>query len=216
MPKKILPLGDVQIRNAKPREKEYTMFDGNGLFLLIAAAKFTKDGVALPTSKLWRFKYTFSGKSKLLAFGVYPEVSLVDARQRRDDARKLLANGADPSEAKKIQKAIETARSETFKTVALEWYDQKKGDWSKNHGERLKRRMEMDLFPFIGDKPIADIRTPELVNLLQRVALRTLETAHRLKIACDMVFRDAIVKGKCEQNPAANLKGVLPTSTLSD
>ena len=96
MPKKILPLSDVQIRNAKPREKEYTMFDGNGLFLLIAAAKHTKDGVALPTSKLWRFKYTFGGKSKLLAFGVYPEVSLADARQRREEARKLLANGVDP------------------------------------------------------------------------------------------------------------------------
>ena len=85
MPKKILPLSDVQIHNAKPREKEYTMFDGNGLFLLIAAAKYTKDGVALP--KLWRFKYTHGGKSKLLAFGLYPEVSLADARQRREDAR---------------------------------------------------------------------------------------------------------------------------------
>ena len=112
---------------------------------------------------------------------------------------------------KKIQKAIEIARSETFKTVALEWYDQKKADWSKNHAERLKRRLEMDLFPFIGDKPVGDIRTPELVTLLERVAVRTLETAHRLKIACDMIYRYAVIKGKCEQNPAANLKGVLPT-----
>ena len=211
MPKKILPLSDVQVRNAKPREKEYTMFDGNGLFLLIAGAKYTKDGVALPTSKLWRFKYTFSGKSKLLAFGVYPEVSLADARQRREDARKLLANGVDPGEVKKAQKAIEMARAETFKTVTLEWYDQKKVDWTDNHAERILRRMEQDIFPFIGDKPITDIRTPELVNLLERVAVRTLETAHRLKIACDMVFRYAVVKGKSEQNPAANLKGVLPT-----
>jgi integrase len=201
MPKRALPLTDVQVRNAKPKNKEYKLADGGGLYLLVT-----------PTGgKLWRFDYRFNGKRKTLSFKTYPEISLLDARQHRDDARKLVANGADPGEVRKAQKAIEQARAETFKTVTLEWYYQKKPEWSDNHAERILRRLELDVFSFIGDKPITDIRTPELVNLLERVAVRTLETAHRLKIACDMVFRYAVIKGKSEQNPAASLRGVLPT-----
>jgi integrase len=201
MPKRVLPLTDVQVRNAKPRDKEYKITDGSGLYLLVT-----------PTGgKIWRFDYRLNDKRKTLSFKSYPEISLADARQRREDARKLVANGVDPGEIKKAQKAIEQARAETFKTVTLEWYDQKKPEWSDNHAERLLRRLELDIFPYIGDKPIADIRTPELVNLLERVAVRTLETAHRLKIACDMVFRYAVIKGKSEHNPAASLRGVLPT-----
>jgi len=201
MPKRVLPLTDVQVRNAKPQTKEYKLADGGGLYLLVT-----------PTGgKLWRFDYRHNDKRKTLAFKTYPEISLADARQRRDDARKLVANGVDPGEVKRAQKAIEQAQAETFKTVTLEWYGQKKADWSDNHAERILRRLELDIFPAIGDKPIADIRTPELVNLLERVAVRTLETAHRLKIACDMVFRYAVIKGKSEQNPAASLRGVLPT-----
>jgi len=201
MPKRVLPLTDVQVKNAKPQVKEYKLADGGGLYLLVT-----------PTGgKLWRFDYRFNGKRKTLSFKSYPEISLLDARRHRDDARKLVANGADLGEVKKAQKAIEQARAEAFKTVTLEWYYQKKPEWSDNHAERILRRLELDVFPFIGDKPITDIRTPELVELLERVAVRTLETAHRLKIACDMVFRYAVIKGKSENNPAASLRGVLPT-----
>jgi len=201
MPKRVLPLTDVQVRNAKPQAKEYKLSDGGGLYLLVS-----------PTGgKLWRFDYRLNDKRKTLSFKTYPEISLSDARQRREDARKLVANGVDPGEIKKAQKAIEQAQAETFKVVTLEWHEQKKSEWSDNHAERLLRRLELDIFPYIGDKPIAEIRTPELVDLLERVAVRTLETAHRLKIACDMVFRYAVIKGKSEHNPAASLRGVLPT-----
>lgn len=201
MPKRVLPLTDIQVRNAKPQAKEYKLTDGGGLYLLVTP----------PGGKLWRFDYRLNGKRKTLSFKTYPEISLSDARQRREDARKLVANGVDPGDIKKAQKAIEQAQAETFKTVTLEWHEQKKSDWSDNHAGRLLRRLELDIFPYIGDKPLAEIRTPELVTLLERVAIRTLETAHRLKIACDMVFRYAVIKGKCEHNPAASLRGVLPT-----
>ena len=154
MPKRVLPLTDAQVKNAKPKAKEYKLADGGGLYLLVP-----------PTGgKLWRFDYRFNDKRKTLTFKTYPEISLSDARRRRDDARKLVTNGVDPGDVKKAQKAIEQARGETFKTVTLEWHNQKKAEWSDNHAERLLRRLELDIFPFIGDKPIADIRTPAPVD----------------------------------------------------
>lgn len=200
MPKRVLPLTDLQVKNAKPREKEYKLSDGNGLYLLVT-----------PTGgKLWRFNYTYLGKQKTLFLKSYPEKSLLDARKDRDDARRLIVNGVDPGELKKAQKAIEQQKAETFKTIALEWHEQKKPEWSETHTDRILKRLEHDIFPYIGDKPISEIKTPELVELLQRIALRTLETAHRLKIAVDMIFRYAVVKGRIETNPAAALRGVLP------
>lgn len=200
MPKRVLPLTDLQVKNAKPREKEYKLSDGNGLYLLVT-----------PTGgKLWRFNYTYSGKQKTLFLKAYPEKSLLDARKDRDDARRLIVNGIDPGELKKAQKAIEQQKAETFKTIALEWHEQKKTEWSETHSDRILKRLEQDIHPYIGDKPISEIKTPELVELLQRIALRTLETAHRMKIAVDMIFRYAVVKGRIETNPAAALRGVLP------
>lgn len=201
MPKRALPLTDAQVRNAKPKDKPYKLTDGNGLYLLIT-----------PTGgKLWRLDYSFAGKRKTLFLKSYPEKSLQDARKDRDDARKLVVSGVDPGELKKAQKAIEQQKAETFKTLSLEWHEQKKPEWSETHAERILKRLEQDIYPYIGDKPISEIKTPELVELLQRIALRTLETAHRLKIAVDMVFRYAVVKGRIETNPAAALRGVLPT-----
>lgn len=201
MPKRIVPLSDLQISKAKPQTKQVTLFDGGGLFLLVT-----------PTGgKLWRFKYRFGGKERLLSFGPYPEITLVGARQRRDEARKLLADGVDPGIARKALKAEQAENNDnTFMAIALEWFEQKKSGWSENHAERLLRRLELDIFPFIGDKPITEIRIPEIVTHLERVASRTLETAHRLKIACGMVFRYAMIKGKCDSNPVDALKGLLP------
>lgn len=201
MPKRITALSDTEVRKAKPRDKDYKVSDGGGMYLLI-----TSTG-----GKLWRLKYRFGGTEKLLALGKYPEITLADARQRRDDARKLLANGTDPSDVKKMQKATEDQQATTFKTVALEWHEAKKSDWSDTHADRLLKRLDQDIFPFIGSKPITEIRTPELVDVLQRVAIRSLETAQRLKIAVSMVCQYATLKGLIDSNPAASLRGVLPT-----
>lgn len=201
MPRRITPLSDLQASKAKPQEKDYKLTDGGGLYLLVTVSG----------GKLWRLKYYIGGKEKLLALGQYPAVSLADARQRRDDARKLLANGIDPADVKKMQKATEDQQATTFKVVALEWHRHKSPEWSTTHADRLLKRLEMDIFPFIGDKPVGDITTPELVELLQRIAIRTLETAHRLKIAVSMAFQYATQKGLIPTNPAASLRGVLPT-----
>jgi integrase len=202
MPKRIAPLTDIQVKNAKPKEKDATFFDGGGLYLLVT-----------PTGgKLWRLKYRYTGKEKLISFGTYPGISLSDARQRREDARKLLANGVDPGEIKKAQKAAKfEATANTFEAVAREWHENAKPNWSQNHAERLLKRLEQDVFPFIGNKPIADIKTPEIVEILKRLSIRTLETAHRMKTAFYHIFHYATLHGKIENNPAADLRKILPT-----
>lgn len=203
-----MALTDVKVRNSKAGEKQVKLFDGDGLFLLIMPpGKKTPNG-----SKCWRFKYRFGGKEKLLAFGTYPEVSLSDARDRRTEARRQIAAGIDPGEARKARKAatIEAA-SNTFEAIAREWHTNSKPNWSKNHAERLLKRLEQDVFPSIGAKPISSIKTPELVEILKRVAVRTLETAHRIKTAFYHIFHYAKLHGKIENNPAADLRKILPT-----
>jgi integrase len=202
MPKRLQPLSDIQVKTAKPKIKDYKLSDGFGLHLLITSAG----------GKLWRYQYRFGAKQKLLAFGSYPSISLSEARQRREDARKLLANGVDPGEIKKAQKAATIeALSNTFESVAREWHENSMPDWSQNHAERLMKRLENDVFPFIGNKPIADIKTPEIVEILKRISIRTLETAHRIKTAFYHIFHYAKLNGKIENNPAADLRKILPT-----
>lgn len=205
MSKRIAPLTELAISKAKKAPKEYKLFDGGGLFLLVTSAG----------SKLWNFKYRFAGKEKKLALGAYPTITLADARQRREACRKLLVNGIDPGVARKQEKEELTRKVEhdtnTFEKVAREWHTQKKVDWSANHGERLLKSLERDVLPHIGVMPIANIKTPELAELLQRISIRTNETAHRIKIAISMIFQYAILKGLIESNPATSLKGVLPS-----
>ena len=196
-----MALSDTKIRNIKSSEKQIKLFDGNGLFLLV-----TPQG-----SKLWRLKYRHKEKEKLLSLGAYPTVSLSDARARRDEAKKQLDQGIDPGEARKVQKRIENRETETFEVIAREWHVKFIKTWSDSHAATISRRMEVDLFPWIGNRPIAEIKAPELLAVLRRVESRgVLETAHRVRTIAGQVFRYAVATGRAERDPSADLKGALP------
>jgi integrase len=197
-----MPLTDTAIRNAKPGAKPAKMFDERGLFLIVT-----------PTGgKWWRLRYTFGGKEKLLSLGVYPDVGLKDARARRDDARKLIADGIDPSENRKAQKSANTERAaNSFEVVAREWYAKYAPGWAEHHGSRIIRRLERDIFPWIGGRPIADLTAPELLAAVQRIEKRgALETAHRALANCGQVFRYAIATGRAVRDVSPDLRGALP------
>ena len=199
MPKRIMPLTDIQVRSAKKQSKDYKMADGGGLYLLISPSG----------GKLWRMDYRFNDKRKTLYLNSYPEISLADARKAREDARKLLANGIDPNEIKKTQKIIEQEQTETFKNIAVEWHTTFKDKWTEKHSERLLTRLEQDFFPFLGDIPIKDIKTPALLELLKRVEIRSVEQAHKLRGTCNQIFSYAIASGRADFNPAAGLQGTI-------
>ncbi len=200
MPKRIVPLSDMKVQKAKSKEKSFALFDGGGLFLLV-----TPSG-----GKLWRFKYRYNSKPKLLAFGTYPEISLLDARKRRDDARRLLANNIDPDAIRKAQKQAKNEETETFEIIAREWQDKFKSKWQGEYADKIMRRLELNVFPLIGLRPIKDIKAPELLGVIRRVESRdALELAHRIRNICDQIFRYAVATGRTERNPAADLKGAL-------
>jgi integrase len=201
MPKRIAPLSETQIRNAKPQEKEYKITDGYGLFLLVT-----------PTNgKLWRFDYRFGEKRKTMAFGAYPTLSLADARQRREEAKKLLANDIDPSETKKAQKAAKTTGDvNSFEVVAREWHTKFSPTWSDSHAYWVLRRLEQYVFPAIGARPIANLKALDVLNVLQRIESVALETAHRVKFVIGQIFRYAVGSGRAERDWTADLKGLLP------
>ncbi len=197
-----MPLSDTAIRNAKPSDKTKKIFDGGGLYLEVAPSG----------GKWWRLKYRFDGKEKRLSLGVYPDVSLKDARNRRDEARKLLANDIDPSENRKAAKAAKVARAaNSFEVVAREWFAKYEPNWSANHANRTIRRLERDIFPWLGGKAIADITAPQLLESIQRIEKRgALETAHRALGNCGQVFRYAVATGRAERDPSGDLRGALP------
>jgi integrase len=202
MPKRIVPLSDIQVKNSKPQGKEYKLMDGYGLFLLVT-----------PTNgKLWRLDYRYGDKRKTMALGAYPAVTLADARRRRDDAKKLLANGVDPGEVRKAQKTSTVAETEnSFEVVAREWHTKFSGSWSPSHAETTLRRIELDVFPVLGSRPVEEIKATELLTMLRRIESRgALETAHRVRTICGQVFRYAVATGRAERDPAADLKGALP------
>lgn len=196
-----MALSDVAVRNAKPGEKPIRMFDGGGLYLEVA-----------PTGgKLWRLKYRFGGKEKLLALGKYPDVSLKDARERRDEARKLLANEVDPSENRKQQKSAKAERSaNSFEVVAREWIAKNTPTWAASHASKIIRRLEMYVYPWLGGKPIADITAPDLLAMARRIESKgAIETAHRALQNCGQVFRYAVATGRAERDPTGDLRGAL-------
>jgi integrase len=202
-----MALTDVKVRNAKPTEKQFKLFDGDGLFLLVMPpGKKTLNG-----SKCWRFKYRFAGKEKLLALGTYPEVSLSDARDKRTEARRQIAAGIDPGEARKAKKVANAEKAaNTFEVVAREWYGKNEPVWSPTHAVMVISRLEKDVFPVIGNRPISEIKTPEVLRMLQNIEARgVIETAYRIKIVCGQVFRYATVTGRADGDPTSALKGAL-------
>jgi len=197
-----MPLTDTAIRNTKPGAKPVKLFDERGLFLLVTPAG----------GKWWRLRYKYDGKEKLLSLGTYPDTGLKDARTRRDDARKLLADGIDPGEHRKAMKAVKVERAaNSFEVVAREWYAKLSPNWAEHHGDRIIRRFERDIFPWIGGRPIADVAAPELLAVVQRIEKRgALETAHRALGNCGQVFRYAVATGRALRDPSGDLRGALP------
>jgi hypothetical protein len=195
-----MPLTDPAIRNAKPREKPYRLFDGGGLYIELAPAG----------GKWWRLKFRYGGKEKLLSLGVYPATGLKEARERRDEARKQLAAGVDPSEARKAAKAARGGE-DSFEAVAREWLAKHAPRWAPGHASKIIGRFERDIFPWLGARPVREITAPELLAVLRRIEARgAIETAHRAHQNCGRVFRYAIATGRAERDPAADLRGALP------
>lgn len=195
-----MTLSDTAIRNAKPREKPYKLSDGRGLFLLVAGEK-----------RWWRFKYRFQGREKLLSLGVYPDVPLKAARDRRDEARRQLANGIDPSAARKAMKDAQSATVDSFEVVAREWIGNKATKWAPGHESKIRRRLERDVFPYLGSVPVAAVDAPAILKMARRIESRgTLETAHRAVQNCGQVIRYAIATGRASQDPTPSLRGALP------
>lgn len=195
-----MKLKDTKVKNAKAKDKPYKLTDGDGMYLLVRSR--ANNGVA----KLWRFDYRYSGKRKTMAFGTYPDVSLEKARQKRHEARKQIADGIDPSSAQQT----EDLRSTAFQFIALEWHAKKRADWVTSHQKKIMRRLEKDLFPYLGDRPIADIEAPELLGVLRRIESRgALEMAHRARVTAGQVFRYAIAIGAANRDVSQDLRGAL-------
>lgn len=196
-----MPLTDVQIRNAKPQDTPYKLADGGGLHLYITP----KGG------KLWRLKYRIHGKEKLLSIGGYPEVSAAEARKRREEAKALLKEGVDPSQQKKQEKLAGKERADNnFEAVAREWHQIYLPTWASSTANRNLRLLELNAFPWIGSRPIAEITPPELLQVLRLAEKRgVLETAHRVRTIAGMVFRYGVATGRCTHDISASLKGAL-------
>lgn len=202
-----MKLTDTACRNAKPKEKPYKKADGGGLYLHV-----TKEG-----AKYWRLKYYFLGKEKLLALGIYPIVSLQEAREKRDNAKRMLDAGQDPGLAKKEKKRQTLERHQnTFEVIAREWHENQLNKWSPTHGLNVMRRLEVDAFPYIGQRPIADIDPPELLDVLRKIEKRgALDVTARVKQICGQVFRYGIATGKCERDPSSDLRGALKVGKVN-
>ena len=192
--------------NAKPKDKPYKLADEKGLYLFIQSSG----------SKLWRFDYRFGGKRKTLALGSFPDVGLSDARDRRDAARKLLANDADPSETKKAAKASKVGlQLNSLEVVAREWASSYFTNKSASHQQRTLRRLELYIFPWMGSRQISEITAPQILEAVKRIEnLNKLETAHRTLQAVSQVFRHAVQTGRAMRDPCVDLRGALPAAVV--
>lgn len=196
-----MPLTDVAIRNVKPGAKPVRLFDGDGLYLEVSPSG----------GKWWRLKYRVGGREKRLSLGVYPDIGLRDARDRCAAARKQVANGVDPSDARRAEKASRAdAGANSFEAVAREWYAKNKPAWAPSHSEKIIRRLERDVFPWIGTKHVGAIKPPELLAVLKRIEGRgAVETAHRAQQNCGQVLRYAVATGRAESDPSRDLRRAL-------
>jgi hypothetical protein len=194
MPKLAKPLTDTQVKNAKPKDKTYTLADGGGMYLEVA-----------PTgSRIWRMSYRQpDGKNTRLTFGAYPEVSLLDARKKRMDAKELKAKGKDPAQARRVEKAVKAiATANTFQAVAYEWYANRLETWQPRTATNVLHRLEKDVFPLIGKYPISEIKAPIMLDVLRQIEKRgALDMAKRQGQVCSQIFRFAIASGKAETDP---------------
>ena len=191
----------AEVKNEKSTGKPIKLSDGGGLFLLIQPNN----------KKYWRLAYRFGGKQKTLALGVYPAVSLADARTRRDDARKLLISEIDPGENRKATKMARTGQNvNSFEVVAREWFANQSPIWVPSHADKIIRRLERDICPWFGASPIATITAQQLLVAARRIEERGVkETARRALLNCSQVFRYAIATGRAERDPVPDLKGAL-------
>ena len=201
-----MALSNTAIINAKAADKSYKMYDTDGLFLQV-----TPQG-----GKWWRLKYRFDGKEKLLSLGTYPDISLSQARQKREDSKKLLAIDIDPSESRKQAKADNKLNTEnSFELVAREWWQSHMKNKADSHKEKVIRRFELYLFPWIGKKPISSITAPQMLETLRRIEKQNkVETAHRTLQTAGQVFRYAVQTGRAIRDVTADLKGALPATTV--
>ena len=197
-------LTDTRVRNAKPRAKAYKLSDGGGMYVLVKP-----DG-----GRYWRLDYRFAGKRCTLSLGVYPTVTLSNARICREEARRLLAENINPSAAKKASKrSAKIASENTFEAIAREWIANQRDRLAVQYSTRLVARLEADIFPHIGSRPIAQIDAPELLDVLRKVEKRgVIETARRLRQVCGQVFRYAIASGRAKHDPSVDLRGALKSS----
>lgn len=196
-----MPLTDAAIRSAKPRANPYKIADGGGLHLLVQP-----NG-----SRLWRMAYRFAGKQKTIALGTYPTTSLAKARESRDSTKRLLADGLDPSVQKRRERlAKKVSADATFKALALEYIGNRRHALTPLYADQIIRRLEADIFPRLGARPISDIDAPELLDVLRNVERRgVLEQARRLRQTVGQVFRYAMVTGRAKHDPSTALKGAL-------
>ncbi|HHU6578605.1 MULTISPECIES: tyrosine-type recombinase/integrase [Klebsiella] len=197
-----MALTDIKVRSAKPQEKEYTLVDGDGMFLLIHP-----NG-----SKYWRFRFRFGGKQHLMAFGVYPETSLADARHKREEARRLVAAGVDPREHKRAVKEEQAKETVTFESVAREWHATNK-KWSEDHSRRVLKSLEDNLFSAIGKRSIEELKTRDLLAPIKLVeATGRFEVASRLQQRTTAIMRYAVQSGLINYNPAQEMAGAVASS----
>lgn len=187
-------LTDTEIRRSKPRAAAYRMTDGRGLYLQVTPAG----------GKLWRWKYRHAGKEKLMSFGQYPDVPLVSARERHAAARRLLADGVDPMAARKLERAADAS---SFKSVAALWLDHWQTGKSSQHIGATKSRLEKNVYPSLGARPIADIEAPEIVRMIKTIEARGVgDVAKRAFQTTGQIFRYGIAHGYCKRNPVADIK----------
>lgn len=196
-----MSLTDIKVRSLKARDRQYKVADGRGLFLVI-----TTNG-----SKYWRFRYRFVDREKSLAIGVYPDISLAEARDKAHEARKMLANDIDPGAEKQNKKrARKLAAANTFEAIAREWFQKNSAKWVDSHGGRVMNRLEKDVFPYVGKRPITELSAPEILSVLQRIENRgAIETAHRTHQNFGQIFRYAIATGYAQNDPCPHLRGAL-------
>jgi integrase len=195
------PLSDTAIRNAKCETKPIRLFDERGMYLELSPSG----------GKWWRLKYRFAEKEKRLSLGVYPDTGLKAAREHRDAARSILANGIDPSEHRKAHRAaLVASTADIFEAVTREWISKYSGSWAPSHAERVLRLFERDLFPWVGNRPISNVTAPDLLTAVRRIEARgARDTAHRALGNCGQVFRYAIATGRAESDPCPSLRGAL-------